>query len=112
MFSALSYSSSHDGGYIAKPIKAHKTADANPPAGTRKAAGAGSNIQFHDHLQVIRSRQKAYYHRNCQKLVPTGGRTCNDVRHSPESPAILLKPAEMVRSMIVKTKDGREMPRS
>ncbi|XP_049268012.1 uncharacterized protein LOC119379641 [Rhipicephalus sanguineus] len=69
----------------------------------------------HDRFQVIRRQQKASYDRNARNLCPLmpGQRvTTYDTLQRTWSPAMVLRPAEAPRSVIVKTEDGRELRRT
>ncbi|KAL1479104.1 hypothetical protein MTO96_052139 [Rhipicephalus appendiculatus] len=65
--------------------------------------------------KVIRLQQKVCYDRNARYLRPLKpGQhvTTYDTLQRTWSPAVVLRPAEAPRSMIVKTEDGREMRRT
>lgn len=69
----------------------------------------------HDRLQAIRKQQKRYYDRGARNLSPLRpGQhvTTYDTLQRTWTPAMVLRPAEAPRSMIVKTEDGREIRRT
>nr|XP_037280045.1 uncharacterized protein LOC119173017 [Rhipicephalus microplus] len=66
----------------------------------------------HIRLQEIRQRQRIYYNRRSRHLSPLspGQRvTTYDTHEKTWTPAVVLRPAETPRSVVVKTEEGREI---